>query len=375
MRISTLPRVFLSEDSKVKLEKKRVFDQIKSFFPFFTEKVSKEATLVGRIHAQLQRDAHEMLNQLKNLKETLKKELEYHHESHLWSSFEAVVNPLMREYGQIEKKMMEKPENIVNDTSAIKSYSDWIVKAKLWVTLCSRPNDRDGIIKAVIVHTMQMSDEIIDRDLKTLHDYKYHELLNIGLDFEEIEATSKKLDQGLAPHLEALRALKHNKPADLQLDHLSKWKAIVDESRAKHYNAALHVIDAIITTVAPTPIQEEELEHLKEIFERVAYLEEEMPIFLGHLNRVDLADDVARQMLEGQLIFLEEEVHKLNRDLRLTLSLSTESQPSFKPLPMPENTFEGGRNGRSGRSGLSPFCPLSPLSPLRPLCPFLYFLQ
>jgi hypothetical protein len=52
-------------------------------------------------------------------------------------------------------------------------------------------------------------------------------------------------------------------------------------------------------------------------------LEEELPIFLGHLKRINLKEDVvARQMLEGQLVFLEEESHKLNRDLRLTPELA-----------------------------------------------------
>lgn len=304
-----------------KSETKGIFDKIKSLFPFAV-KESREAKLVGRIRHELQNDAWEILNKLKNLKETLKAELQGPLESHLWASVEAIVNPLLREYGQIEKKLMERTDSIETNTTAIKNYNDWIIKAKLWVALCSRAGDRNGIIQAVVIHSKQVSDDIIDRDLKTLQDYKLHEVQNIGLNFQEIEAAAQQIDQAIAPHIEGLQSIKDKTPADLKLETLIEWKAEVDAARARHYESALHIIDGIIQKIAPSPIKEDELEHLKEIFERIAYLEEELPIFLGHLKRVNLKDDVTRQMLEGQLVFLEEETHKLNRDLRLTPELA-----------------------------------------------------
>jgi hypothetical protein len=311
------------DKQRAQAETKGIFDRIKSMFPFFVQKESREAKLVGRIRIELQKDAWEVLNKLKMLRETLKTELNDHSESQqLWTSIEAVVNPLMREYGQIEKKLMERTDSIETNTAAIKNYNDWIVKAKLWVALCSRSNDRNGIIQAVIIHTKQVSDDIIERDLKMLNDYKLHEIQNIGLNFQEIEATSIQIDKAIFSHVEGLRTLKNKNPTDLKLESLIEWKAEMDEARTKHYEAALHCIDTIIQSVAPNPIKEDELGHLKEIFERLAYLEEELPIFLGHLKRVNLKDEVTKQMLEGQLVFLEEEVHKLNRDLRLTPELA-----------------------------------------------------
>lgn len=300
---------------------KGIIDRIKSIFPFLVQKESKEAKLVGRIRTELQKDAWEILTKLKVLKTSLKTELNDHFESQLWASIEAIVNPLMREYSQIEKKLMEQTDSIETNTTAIKSYNDWIVKAKLWVALCSRSNDRNGIIQAVIIHTKHISDDIIDRDLKTLNDYKLHEVQNIGLNFQEIEDTSLQIDKAISFQVNGLRALKDKNPIDLKLENLISWKAEMDEARTQYYEDALHCIDSIIQAVAPNPIKED-LGHLKEIFERLAYLEEELPIFLGHLKRVDLKDEATKQMLEGQLVFLEEEVHKLNRDLRLTPELA-----------------------------------------------------
>jgi hypothetical protein len=311
----------LKKDEK-DFRNKGIFDRIKSFFPFFVVKESKDAKLVGRIRNELQKDAKEILNKLKSLKESLRAELESHYESQLWSSIEAVVNPLLREYNQIEKKLMDQSTSIETHTTAIKSYNEWIVKAKLWVTLCNLANDRQDIVHAVVIHTKQVLNDIIDRDLKTLHDYKLHEVRNIGLNFQEIEAVSSTIGNKIKPHVEELEALKKHNPKDIKFDHLMKWKAEVNALRANHYEAALHIIDSIIQSVSPEPIQDDALDHLKEVFERLAYLEEELPIFLGHLKRVDLKEDVTKQMLEGQLMFLEEEIHKVNRDLRLTPELA-----------------------------------------------------
>lgn len=330
----------LNVSSSEDQQPKRLFDRIRSLFPFFVEKESREAKLVGRIRNELQKDAWDILTQLKKIKESLRVELFDNSEGQLWASIEAVVNPLMREYGQIEKRLMEHSDSIESNTTAIKSYNDWIVKAKLWVALCGRAHDRLGMIQAVVIHTKQVSDDIIDRDLKTLNDYKFYEVQNIGLNFQEIEAASKQIDQAIAPHIAALMDLKNNSPQDIKLEDLVAWRANVDEARNRHYEDALHCIDSIIQSIAPNPVKDEELDHLKEIFEKLAYLEEELPIFLGHLGKMSSKDEAAKQMLEGQLIFLEEEVHKLNRDLRLTPELGDRVSTIMNELTRAHTYFQ-----------------------------------
>ena len=324
--------------SKFKIsEKKGLFDKVKALFPFFVEKQSVEIRLAGRIHAELKKDAHAILNQVKTLKENLKKELDTQDDSsHLWACFETVINPLIREFTQIEKKITD---SLDPDQNLIKNYEEWIVKAKMWVSLCSKPSDRIGIIEAVIEHYLNISDDIIDRDLKTLNDYKQHELYNLGLDFEEIKAASQRLDNELALYVNALLDLKHKKPQDLELHHLTQWKEKLDEDRANLYHIALHTIDEIIKDISPLSLTSHDNEPLGDLHQRLIYVEDEMPIFLGHLNRVDLRDDVKRQLLDNQLAFLEEEIHKINQDLRLPPDLTERVDLIIKQLEKARGYF------------------------------------
>ena len=314
-------RLKISGKNKLLESKKSgVFDKVKLLFPFFIEKQPKTTGLVGRVHAELQKNAHAVLLQLKTLKDNLKQELDSV-DNQLWLSFEAVINPLIREFSQIEKKMDKADEGIDQSLSAFKRYEEWIRKAKAWVSLSANPDAKRKIIEAVIGHTLRVSDDLIDRDLKTLNDYKLHELYNLGLDFEEIKTSQARLDKDLQPHVEGLLNLKDKKPQDLQLHHLSAWKAKMDEDRAHYYHAALHAIDSIINEISPKTVHQPIHEYLREPHEKILALEEELPIFLGHLHRVDLKDPVKRQLLENQLAYLEDEAHKVNQDLRLTPDL------------------------------------------------------
>ncbi len=311
-------------------EKQGIFEKVKALFPFFVENAPVEKNLTGRIHAELKKNAHDILQQVKTLKDHLKQELDSQKDGgHLWSCFETVINPLIREFSQIERKLSNSLEG---DHEAIRNYEEWILKAKMWVSLSSKPSDRISIIEAVIEHYLSISDEIIDRDLKTLNDYKQHELYNLGLDFDEIKVASKRLDDELAPCISSLLELKHKKPQNLELQHLAQWKEKLDEDRAHLYHQALFIIDEIIQDIAPSSITTHDHEPLTDLHHRLLYVEDEVPIFLGHLHRVDLRDDVKRQLLENQLAFLEDEIHKINQDLRLPPELTDRVDALIKLL-------------------------------------------
>lgn len=280
-------------------------------FPFFKNS-SSQVSLVGRIHRQLQKDAHHIILQLRNLREVLKNELVGHDDQHLWASFEAIVNPLLREYDQLEKKLREDPQPIT-----LKSYNNWIEKAKLWVALSALPHDREGITKAVVEHTQQVSDMIIDRDIKMLEEYLLDKLQLLDPEKAKIEAV--KLQIEISPHINGLLALKHNKPNDLDIHSLQIWKTRINQERGKHYNAALQIIDLHLQD--KTPLPEEEHDHLRDIFILVDYLEEEIPTFLEELKRSNLDDKTQISLFEDHAIYLEEQIHKLNQDLRLTPEL------------------------------------------------------
>lgn len=315
---------FLVSSHLPKKEKGTFFTKIKKLLPFLEKSKKSRSPLPGRIHYQLQQDAQLIVEKLKHLREKIKNELKEKKEDQLWHLFETAMNPLLREYEKIEKKIIVGMNGHEEESSAIKSYNDWFEKAKFWVTLSSKPSDRDEIIKAVFVHTKLVLDLSIDRDLKTLREYKMHEFNALGLGEVDLANVVIQIEKRLQSHIQALHELKNSRPDDLNLDNLQEWKAQVDELRAEHYNAALHIIDDFLHPFFPAHEQEEE--HLKEIFKLVAYLEEEIPVFLKEVETLDRTDNEYYILMRDHGVYLQEETHRLNLDLRLTPELGDRVQ-------------------------------------------------
>jgi hypothetical protein len=310
-----------------------LFDLIKRLLPFWRpEREASQRSLVGRIYAELQKDVHRMWLQLNELKSALREELNSHDEGQLWISFEAVINPLLREYRLIERELNLPSKGEEEHHSKVKNANEWIDRAKLWVALCSNSADRKSMIQAVVDHTLHILDRIIDRDLKTLVDYKEHELKLLGLSKEAFEAVNHRLDSDLAPYIDGLLIIKNEKPDNLQIASLVHWKAHVNEERNKLFDAALQMIDNVVNSVAPEIPLGEEQEHLKELIHRIAYLENEAEILTTQIDISDLRDLVKRQMLEASLDAFEEEVHQIHHDLRLTPELIDRIQLLFQEL-------------------------------------------
>lgn len=299
--------------------RKSLFDLFKDFMPFFG--IGKEQKpLIGRIHNQLQKDANLTVMQLSSLKEELRQELLKNTEDEpLWLSFEAVITPLLRQYTLIEKQLQE-PLEPGEQSDTIRSVNDWIERAKMWVTLCSKPTDRISMIEAVVQNNLAFLDCRIDRDLKTVIDYKEHELLLLGLGEEALAIVRSRLDEDLARYIQGLLDLKKQKPADLELQTLSKWRAQTNEARSELFNAALQAIDTVVNAATPTRHAEEQ-EHLKELIHRIAYLENETHVLVTQLDTRDLSQEVQRQMFESALNLFEDDAHLIHHDLRLTPDL------------------------------------------------------
>ncbi len=330
----------IKDVSKPIQPKKSLFSKIKSLFPFLSQNTSP-SNLVGRIHTQIQQDAILTVEQLQKLKENLRSELEKEEDTALWSSVEAVINPLLREYDVIQKKIFQVvPYHEEKEANLIKSYNEWIEKAKLWVTVATRPNNKENIIKAVMAHTMQISDRIIDRDMQTLYEYTTHQLISLNKPHEELLLIKQHLEENLDTHLHALHNLKNSKPADLKLEHLQKWKSSIDDLRINHYEAALQIIDGIITTHTPIEKMMSEEEHLKDLYPIIDYLEKEIPVFCEEIKKVAWNDENLKKIFKDQYIYLEEQIYQLNQDLRLSQELTERVDELGQKLMESQEYFE-----------------------------------
>lgn len=297
--------------------RKGVFNLIKGFLPFFGAAREEQRSLAGRIHAQLKQNAHAMLLQLQILKEDLRQQLNNDGDEQLWQSFEAVLNPLLREYHLIERQLNNPSEE--KQEQHVKCVNDWIDRAKIWVLICSKPANRESMVQAVIDNTHQLIDAILDRDLKTIHDYKEHELQLLGLGEEACAVVRNRLDRDLAPIIHGLLQVKGNKKRIIELPKLMQWKMQADEERSLLFNTALQKIDSIVNEAMPLAPLEEDQEHLKDLISRVTYLENESQLLLSQLDNV--GEKSSQNIFQASLALFEDEVHQVHHDLRLTPEL------------------------------------------------------
>lgn len=291
----------------------RFVDRIRYTFQKFQNK-PPEFQLTGRIQ-DLQKTASSVLKQLSEIKNELKAQLD----QEIFSYVEEVVDPMIKEFSKLNKSI-EQSGSVVHQAKTYQRYSQWIEKAKLWVQICSKANDKDAIIKAITRYTVEDFLVVIDRDIQVISDYQEHMLDALAVEDEEKIDLAQRLEMRLEPYLKGLNDLR-SKPKDLPLHEIAFWKAQVDKRREKYFDAALHAVDKVINDTIPDTSGHEEHEHLVDVLSQIIYLERVAPKLYDEIYTSNNPKQQQIDILESRLITLEQEVHQLNLDLRLTPDL------------------------------------------------------
>lgn len=283
--------------------------------------------LAGRIR-ELDKNLDGVLAELNQVKEELEKEVD----PDLFNLVNAVVDPLVKECNRL------KNTNAAKVDGDFQKYAQWIEKAKMWVELCSKRNEKEAIIEAVIDYNSEEFKGFIDRDLKLIQDYLNHFLDTIPDDKELGHTIRLHIEDKVVPHLIALQELKEKNYIG-DFSHLSKWRATVHHLREQHFSDALHAIDLLAQTLSP--VTEEEIEHPDhdevEIFHRIEKLEQKVAKLADQIPSLESADIDRKKYCETQFSLLENEAHQLNSDLRL-------SQPQIEHLQALMNRLATIRN-------------------------------
>lgn len=292
----------------------RFVDRIRSTFQRFQNKPQYDSQLAGRIQ-DLQKTANSVLTQLRTIKDELRNEID----QDIFSYVEEIIDPIIKEVSRLHKSM-EQPASMRHQAKTYQRYSQWIDKAKLWVQICSKVNDKEAIVKAIIRYTIDDFLMVIDRDIQVINDYQEHMLDALAVEEEEKIALAERLGTRLEPYLRGLNDLR-TKPKELPLKEIALWKAQVDKRREKYFDAALHAIDKIINDTIPDSSGPEEHEHLVDVLSQLVYLEHEAPNLYDEIfMSVNLSVEKIN-IFESRLLLLDQEVHQLNLDLRLTPDL------------------------------------------------------
>jgi hypothetical protein len=195
-----------------------------------------------------------------------------------------------------------------------------MTKATLWIELEEKITDSRVIIDAVIHHHFHGSNDLIDQDLQVIRDYEMNTLEMLPLNEEEALALKKQIEIELLPPLQTLISLK-DKPLIENLDALFLWIDEVDRRRSQLFDKSLHIIDHMVQAVSPESATEEGHEHLVEVLTQLAFLEEEIPQVIAEFQYREHLSVERRRLVETRRKALEEELHALNLNLRLTPDL------------------------------------------------------
>jgi hypothetical protein len=289
----------------------RFVDRIRSTFQKFQNKPQDEHHLAGRIQ-DLHKTANLVLKQLK----AIKTELQHEMDEGLFAYVEEILDPIIKEVSRLHKSI-EQPSSVMHQAKTYQRYSQWIEKAKLWVQICSKANDKEAIVKAIIRYAIDDFLVVIDRDIQVINDYQEHMLDALAVDDDEKIALAQKLEMRLEIYLKGLEALR-SKPQDLPLQEIAVWKAQVDVRRERYFDSALHVIDKVINETIPDTSGPEVHEHLVDVLSQIVYLEREAPRLYDEIYRGKRLTKAELKDYEMSLNALSQEVHQLNLDLRLT---------------------------------------------------------
>lgn len=289
----------------------RFVNRLKLSFQAFQIKPSDEKLLIGRIQ-DLYKTADLVLHELQEKMKALRGMFD----AEVGDLIDKVSEPLYRDIERI-KHALHHQSSAVQQAQTFKKYLQWIEKSRYWIRLASGNHSKEVIIDTLMMQMVIEFLECIDRDLQIIQDYQKHRLENLSISSELKQELLEKLEKILYPYLQNLKRLKAA-PKIFQLSDISPWKIKIDKRREKYFDGALHIIDKIIEEFYPETATEEGHEHLVAVLSQVAYLEEEIQHLKSELSQQENWSPLDSSIFEARFLSLEEEIHHLNLDLRIT---------------------------------------------------------
>jgi hypothetical protein len=300
----------------------RFFQQVNKFLG---REVSPERKLSGRIR-ELESSADEIIAELLTLKNSLKNEAN----DRLFSLSCSLIDPIIKEITRIHK-ILDHPMSPAQQVKTFSRYVECIDKAKMWTNLNHTFLDVALVQDMVMTHTILEFHARIDRDLQVVQDYYDHFLNHSEIEDPIKRLLGEKIQPELIPLLERLEKLKHH-PSDLSIDSFLEWREKANGVREKYFSSALHVIDSYLGERSQTPAMYKESEHSIELLSTIKRLEEKLYILANKLQSHDSGNPAIKQLCLEELDRLEEEVHALNGDLRLTQELGERVSASLEAI-------------------------------------------
>jgi hypothetical protein len=172
---------------------------------------------------------------------------------------------------------------------------EWETEAKHWVQLYAKWNDRKELMKRILEVVAHRTTHLINKDLQVIHDYQAQSLSYLPHETKIFKDIEERLALATEEPLKQLMNLRIQAKEHTSLQQASEWIATLQERRENYFNQLLMKIDSIMKDVV----------NLEETKDWTAFIE-----------------------VEGEVMFMEHELHHINQDLT-HLHLVDESDKQF----------------------------------------------
>lgn len=198
-----------------------------------------------------------------------------------------VLDGFIHDAMKLKNRLEDKLDHI-DETTA----EEWNDQAKHWAQLNEQWNDRKGLADKILEVVASRTKHLIDKDVQVIHEYQSQSIAHLPKESEAFKNVEERLNHAIADPLKQLMSLR--KPPQ-SIQQASEWVAKLQEKRESYFDQLLMKIDHIIKEVV----------HVEERVDWSAFLE-----------------------IEGEIIFMERELHHINIDLS-KIHLAEESDRQF----------------------------------------------
>lgn len=201
-----------------------------------------------------------------------------------------VLDELVNDAERLKHKLDDKLEHL-DQTNP----EEWDADAKDWVQLYAKWNDRKSLIDKILKIVAAKTKHLIDKDIQMIFDYQTQSLAHLPQETEAFRSLEKRLIRATEEPLKQLMHLRNQAQEHTSLQQASDWVAKLQERRENYFDQLLMKIDHVMKDVV----------NLEETKDWSAFVE-----------------------IEGEVLFMERELHHINTDLT-HLHLIGESDKQF----------------------------------------------
>jgi len=193
-----------------------------------------------------------------------------------------VLDGLLRDAEHLKYKLEHKLEHPDQMTS-----SEWDKEAKDWALLYETWHDRKGLVNKILEVVADRTKHLIDKDIQVIHDYQNQSLAHLPPESEAFRNVEQRMSQAIEEPLKQLLSLRNEAKEQTSIQQASEWVAKLQERREGYFDQLLMKIDHVMKDV---------------------------------VNLDDVKDMTAFIDIEGEILFMEHELHYIKTDLTIYIS-------------------------------------------------------